>query len=484
MQTANSSKTEPVIFRFKNLGPIEEAELELGDLTIIAGRNNTGKTYMVYALYGYLKTWRELRPLKLADSLIDNALKAASLTLEELTSRVLAEGKASWKVEREALSKERVQVIRELNRKYSKEVLADVFNSSHDTFERASIEAELSNFPEKHRFSIEVGSGTVISMEFDDGEIVLSYSFSLSEADLAVEHLRLAGWISSFYLFFLVRSISELGYVPFILSAERFGISLFYKELDFTKNRLVDLLQKIGDDKSRESLSPFDLIEGTTSRYSLPIKDNIDFTRDLSNIQKERSDIVESKPFDDIKDMMEGYYRSTDDEVRFISKARKARSFNIPLHRTSSSVRGLSDLYFFLRHVCKKDQLLIIDEPESHLDTANQIEFARLMARLVRAGVKVLITTHSDYIIKEINNLIMLSRSFDSKSELVKKLKYKKQDFLPPESIRAYVAEKNSLTPCTIDQFGIEMPVFDKTINDINRVSNELASRLMIEGED
>ena len=484
MQTANSSKTEPVIFRFKNLGPIEEAELELGDLTIIAGRNNTGKTYMVYALYGYLKTWRELRPLKLADSLIDNALKAASLTLEELTSRVLAEGKASWKVEREALSKERVQVIRELNRKYSKEVLADVFNSSHDTFERASIEAELSNFPEKHRFSIEVGSGTVISMEFDDGEIVLSYSFSLSEADLAVEHLRLAGWISSFYLFFLVRSISELGYVPFILSAERFGISLFYKELDFTKNRLVDLLQKIGDDKSRESLSPFDLIEGTTSRYSLPIKDNIDFTRDLSNIQKERSDIVESKPFDDIKDMMEGYYRSTDDEVRFISKARKARSFNIPLHRTSSSVRGLSDLYFFLRHICKKDQLLIIDEPESHLDTANQIEFARLMARLVRAGVKVLITTHSDYIIKEINNLIMLSRSFDSKSELVKKLKYKKQDFLPPESIRAYVAEKNSLTPCTIDQFGIDMPVFDKTINDINRVSNELASRLMIEGED
>ena len=484
MQTANSSKTEPVIFRFKNLGPIEEAELELGDLTIIAGRNNTGKTYMVYALYGYLKTWRELRPLKLADSLIDNALKAVSLTLEELTSRVLAEGRASWKVEREALSKERVQVIRELNRKYSKEVLADVFNSSYDTFERASIEAELSNFPEKHRFSIEVGSGTVISMEFDDGEIVLSYSFSLSETDLAVEHLRLAGWISSFYLFFLVRSISELGYVPFILSAERFGISLFYKELDFTKNRLVDLLQKIGDDKSRESLSPFDLIEGTTSRYSLPIKDNIDFTRDLSNIQKERSDIVESKPFDDIKDMMEGYYRSTDDEVRFISKARKARSFNIPLHRTSSSVRGLSDLYFFLRHICKKDQLLIIDEPESHLDTANQIEFARLMARLVRAGVKVLITTHSDYIIKEINNLIMLSRSFDSKSELVKKLKYKKQDFLPPESIRAYVAEKNSLTPCTIDQFGIDMPVFDKTINDINRVSNELASRLMIEGED
>ena len=41
--------------RFKNLGPIQEADLELGDLTIIAGRNNTGKTYLAYALYGFVK---------------------------------------------------------------------------------------------------------------------------------------------------------------------------------------------------------------------------------------------------------------------------------------------------------------------------------------------------------------------------------------------------------------------------------------------
>ncbi len=37
--------------RFQNIGPIKDAELELGDLTIIAGQNNTGKTYLVYTLY-------------------------------------------------------------------------------------------------------------------------------------------------------------------------------------------------------------------------------------------------------------------------------------------------------------------------------------------------------------------------------------------------------------------------------------------------
>jgi AAA15 family ATPase/GTPase len=47
-----SNKTR---FQFRNLGPISEAELELGDLTIIAGRNNTGKTYLTYVLYEFLK---------------------------------------------------------------------------------------------------------------------------------------------------------------------------------------------------------------------------------------------------------------------------------------------------------------------------------------------------------------------------------------------------------------------------------------------
>ena len=31
-------------FGIKNLGPIKEANIELGDLTIICGKNNCGKT--------------------------------------------------------------------------------------------------------------------------------------------------------------------------------------------------------------------------------------------------------------------------------------------------------------------------------------------------------------------------------------------------------------------------------------------------------
>ena len=167
--------------------------------------------------------------------------------------------------------------------------------------------------------------------------------------------------------------------------------------------------------------------------------------------------------------MMGGYYRASGDDIRFISKARgKGRSFNIPLHNASSSARGLSDFYFFLRHVASSGHLLIIDEPESHLDTANQILLARLLARFVRAGLKVLITTHSDYMIKEINNLVMLSRPFADRNAVTKRLNYSPDDRIEPDSIRAYVAENNGLTRCDVDEFGIDMPVFDTTIDEIN----------------
>ena len=62
MQQVDEHISEPVKFRFRNIGPVKDAELDLGDLTIIAGRNNTGKTYLVYTLYGFLKMWGNMPP--------------------------------------------------------------------------------------------------------------------------------------------------------------------------------------------------------------------------------------------------------------------------------------------------------------------------------------------------------------------------------------------------------------------------------------
>ena len=45
----------------KNLGAISEANFTVGDLTVICGKNNTGKTYLTYAVYGFLDFWKRYK---------------------------------------------------------------------------------------------------------------------------------------------------------------------------------------------------------------------------------------------------------------------------------------------------------------------------------------------------------------------------------------------------------------------------------------
>ena len=472
MQDTNSRKPEPVTYRFKKIGPVKDAELELGDITVIAGRNNTGKTYLVYTLYGFLKLWKTVpnwfalrRQMRAEDEFPD---------WDHVAEQLAKSGRCTFPLDQEMFDRQRKQAIKLLTKGFSEDALSDVFNSQHGAFEGSSIEI-INNIEEsksRRSFKNEVIKGRLFSIEYDGTEAVMTMDGV--KPQLPPHTLQVL--VAYHYGLFLLDSLFP---DPFILSAERFGISLFYRELDFTKNQLVDMLQKMGDDKNRDRLSPYLLIDKATSRYALPIKDNITYTRSIPDLQGRKSAIHANKLFDGIKDMLDGYYGASGDELRFISKVRgKGRSFNIPLHLASSSARGLSDLYFFLRHVSRNDHLLIIDEPESHLDTGNQILLARLLARFVKAGLKVLITTHSDYLIKEINNLVMLSRPFRDKDAVVRKLGYKADDFLDPDSVRAYVAEDNSLHRCEVDEFGIDMPVFDKTIDKINKAANELSSRL------
>lgn len=81
----------------------------------------------------------------------------------------------------------------------------------------------------------------------------------------------------------------------------------------------------------------------------------------------------------------------------------------LPLMRTSSMVSELAPVVLYLRHVVQPGDLLIIEEPESHLHPEMQSMFARELARLVHAGVRVLVTTHSEWFLEQIGNLVRLS---------------------------------------------------------------------------
>ena len=463
-------------FEFSNIGPIKSADLELGDLTIIAGRNNTGKTYLAYTLYGFLKTWGQY-PHRIWS--LRQMRKNMSVDIDHLACEALEKGVSRCAVDPETLHKQRREVLKSWMGYFSANLLHTVFSSSPDNFTRARLDLTLDN--ETPVFAPDSDSKApatqdLFSIKFGDREIVIT-------RNPMEEHQSISAAVHVLWKRYFQFILPELTLTPFVLSAERFGISLFYKELDFTKNQLVDLIQQLGTSGKIKDFSPFLLVDKATSRYALPVKDNIDYTRSMLDLSTRKSELYEDKLFDAIRALMDGYYRIEQGNIEFKSRRRGKRTFAIPLHLASSSARGLSDLYFFLRCVARRDHLLIIDEPESHLDTANQVQLARLLARMVRAGMKVLITTHSDYLIKELNNLVMLSKEFENKEKIIRTHKYHEDDFLPAEKIRAYIAKKNGLAECEVDDFGINMPVFDKTIDEINKVSNDLAARITQQNE-
>ncbi len=82
---------------------------------------------------------------------------------------------------------------------------------------------------------------------------------------------------------------------------------------------------------------------------------------------------------------------------------------NLPLMNTSSMVSELAPVDLFLRYFVGREDTIIIDEPEAHLHPQKQVEFTRFLAGVVKSGVRVVITTHSEWVLEELANLVLMS---------------------------------------------------------------------------
>ena len=144
------------------------------------------------------------------------------------------------------------------------------------------------------------------------------------------------------------------------------------------------------------------------------------------------------------------------------------------------------ELNFYLKHKAKKRQVLIIDEPELNLHPENQRKMARLIAMLVNAGLYVAITTHSDYIIRELNTLIMLHDSGNPRlRQIAKNLRYfpdgseestgSPNCLLDPDRVKCYVAKDGTVEPMDVSKkYGIEVTSFDDSIREFNDLQKRI----------
>ena len=77
----------------------------------------------------------------------------------------------------------------------------------------------------------------------------------------------------------------------------------------------------------------------------------------------------------------------------------------------------------------EKDTVLVLDEPEVHLHPKWQLEYARVIIELVKNGVKVVVATHSPYMV-EMLEVLSLKEDIDT-------------DFYVPKELNDYIEFKN-----------------------------------------
>ena len=450
----------------ENFGILKQAEFTLGDFTILCGKNNTGKTYATYALYGFLESWKTLIDFKVPASQIgtlftEGGIKIGLTKYIKATERLLTQGSKRY-------------VDQMLERK--------VFAATDGLFRNS-------------KFRIKTGSIDILDQELNGemryaSEQGITYSKKKNSDELIISLISEKHQDDDINAFFLKRFINAaIGIVifsdyfrnPFISSVERTGASIFHRELDFARHRLLEQIVQ-----ADQEVDPRQLILESYQSYPMPIEKNVEFIRKLGDIAKRQSFIVKEHPevLANFADIIGGEYNITQDNQR--SYVPKGAGIALKMAESSSAVRSLLDIGFYLRHVAQKGDLLMVDEPELNLHPENQCRIARLFARLVNLGIKVFITTHSDYIVKELNTLIMLNHDKPHLKRIAEENGYQDSELIRSDQVKVYMSlplengQKRSQSGFTFVEakidpvLGIEASSFDETINRMNSIQEDI----------
>ena len=93
----------------------------------------------------------------------------------------------------------------------------------------------------------------------------------------------------------------------------------------------------------------------------------------------------------------DGYYHLSEDGVE------------LPISAAASSIREVSPLSLIINRLEISKTALLFEEPEAHLHPTLQRKMADLLMLLAERGMYMQITTHSDHLLRRINELMMLA---------------------------------------------------------------------------
>lgn len=183
------------------------------------------------------------------------------------------------------------------------------------------------------------------------------------------------------------------GHQSYYFPASRHGAAILYKTV----------VREAVNRRGASEGSPH--IPGTTSDF-------VSMLLDVGNAAADERGQEEGEVTSIEKNILEGTMEVVSNRVFGLHDFRYRPGGNhmaIPLERVASTVSSLAPVALCVRYLATSGSVLIIEEPEAHVHPRKQVALTRELAQLVKRGIHVVVTTHSEWILEELTNIVRRS---------------------------------------------------------------------------
>ncbi len=424
----------------ENLGPIKKFDFDINkDFHIIYGKNNIGKSYAISAIYILLK-YLVIEPIRLESFLIFKFLigenKEKSQDVEKLILNI--ENKIREQKNREfSINKISENIlISTIKESYLPEITKS-FKNSFSNFENLKNKLNTNDFSIKillsefqftiklsknnelfisslqfvRKTSIRIISTNRKTVEKEDKNVIYVNKSGFNKEKLQSEIIQVIYSQAQLSINNLRQQIDEIYFLP----ASRSGLYQAMNIFSSVFAKLSQIRHLVNSQIDIPALSE------PVSDYFLKLS-----TIKLTKSKDKYSAIASAIENEILKGKV--IFNNETKKIEYIDKKSK---LTLDLSETSSMVSEISPIVAYLKYVInekneknetfdflnifsrqqkqniKSKKLIFIEEPEAHLHPKIQVRLIDFFAKLINLNIKIILTTHSDFISNKITNLIL-----------------------------------------------------------------------------